>query len=292
MPEVAAAFLPVIAVLAVLSALSLRWSRDAVAPNLAYLALPYLPTLAMPWLPPAGRALLLGGLALGAAWNFGRMTGMSTQPRFQLPALVAVAATFVAAHLGSERVFSLTPVAGLVAIAALTAVERSWEGYLQKLALAWVTLLVYGWMFAHTVLLARAALPGMVVPEALMATIVLAMGGAVAWSVGERVWMALSARGGAGEPAPGWLHLACTTAGGALVGFALPFVDAPHLVATGAGVGVALGAAGRAYIYVVRDVSSVPLDATGEAAQERKMKGAVLFGFAFSCAMAALAWLG
>ncbi len=278
------AFLPLVGALLMLGAASMRWTRATMAANLAYLVVPFAPTFALPHLPMAARSAMLGLLALGAAWNFARMTGMATQTRYHLTALASIVAIFLAAHLGTERIFSLTPVAALVGIAAVGVVEEGPDGFLQKLALSWVSVLVYGWMWAHAVLLARAELPGMTSPAPLMAAVILAMGGSVAWSAIERLWT----RFVGGAEGPGWLHLVSTTLGGTAAGAALVATPFPHPVLTGACVGFALGAAGRAYVYTVRDIDGP----SGEAARERKKKGAVLFGFAFSCAMAALLLLG
>jgi hypothetical protein len=262
------------ALLMVLDAALRQWRpwRSRAGHNLIYLGAAWLPFFALPHVRPLAAMVAAAVIALGCLIDFSRMVGLSVHKRFFVPALVMAAAGFplAAAKLGGE--FSALPVLALLALVGAAGASKNPQGFLQKLCLAWLSVLVYGYLYAHAVLLlgnpvsARWGLGG---PSLLAIVILLAKCADIAWVSGHRA---------TGRER---LQLLASPLGGLLGGLAVaalvPGLPGQLMAVLGLGVGIGIGFGSRAYNLIVADV-------TGE--QERQRKGTMLFGFGLALALA------
>jgi hypothetical protein len=240
-------------------------------PNLIYLAVAWAPLFALPHLGPGAAMLLAAVTGLASLFDFARLVGLTAHRRFFLPALVAAAACFPLAAARLEGEFSALPVLTLLVVVAAGVISRDKEGFLQKLCLAWLSVLVYGYLYGHAVLLvgrpAGAAL-GLDGPARLALVILLAKCADIAWVLGRRALRR--------ERLQLWASPLGGLVGGGLVAALAPLPALPLLV-LGLGVGVGLGFGSRAYNLIVADV-------TGQT--EHQLKGTMLFGFGLALAIA------
>src|SRR5262249_46215765 len=152
-------------------------------------------------------------------------------------------------------------------VAGAGAVRGEAPSFLQKVCLSWLGLVVYGYLFAHAAIFTDTDLGRLPpAPQWIALILVCAKAGDVAWEAGQRV----GARAADLQTPPMALGGAI---GGAPVHRGRP--EAPptaELSLMGAIVGMAQGAASRAYKLIVADV-------IGED-PGRPLKGTMLFAFA------------
>jgi hypothetical protein len=260
------------AILAVVDASLRVWrpARTAVATNLMFLAIAWVPFFVLPHV----------GLVVVALWavtvgalsfvDYARMVGLSIHGRYMLPALALIVACFPLAAVGHGRMLAAVPVLAVLVFVTTGALGRAHETFLQKLCLAWLGVLVYGYLYAHAVLFVDTPWPASVPRGTTMLALVilLAKFANVAWLAARRasgrtrIMLVAAPIGGA--------------VGGALVPALWPALMIPALPAVGLAVGLALGAACRAHTLIVADVTGAP---------EQQRKGTMLFGFCISLAV-------
>jgi hypothetical protein len=276
------------AILAVIDASLRVWrpARTAVATNLMFLAIAWVPFFVLPHVGiviVAVWAVTVGGLSFV---DYARMVGLSIHGRYVLPALVLIGACFPLAAVHHGGMLAAVPVLAVLVFVTTGALGRAHETFLQKLCLAWLGVLVYGYLYAHAVLFVDAAWPASLdaawpasldaawpasLPRGttmLALVILLAKFANVAWLAARRasgrtrIMLVAAPLGGA--------------VGGALVPALWPALAIPALPAVGLAVGLALGAGCRAHTLIVADVTGAP---------EQQRKGTMLFGFCISLAV-------
>jgi hypothetical protein len=261
----------VAAALAVLDAALRSWRpwRASVAGNLLFLGIAWIPFFAFPHMGARPVSALIALLALAAMVDFSRMVGLTLHGRFFLPAFVLSAACFPAAAWRGGGALGAMPVVALLVLTAAGAAGREPRAFLQKLCLAWLAVLVYGYVYAHAVLVVRTSWRA-VAPTTMLALIILiAKFANVGWLIArrasgrERIQLVAAPVGGA---VGGWAVGALWPA----LGFAQV-----HLPAVGLVIGLALGVGTRAHVLIVADVTGEP---------ERQRKGTMLFGFGLALA--------
>jgi len=240
--------------------------RANVAGNLALLGIAWISFFALPHVGPRTVTVVAAAIAVVALFDFARMVGLSPQLRFFLPALALTVACFPLAQLGG-RALSAVPVIALLTFATVGAGERESQAFLQKLALAWLAVMVYGYLYAHAVLYVQTPWPSVRATSMLAIVILMAKVANVAWLAGSRLAGLSRAR------------LFAAPFGGAAGGWAVaalwPEVQLPYLPAIRLVVGLAMGAGTRAHVLIVGDV-------TGE--REAPRKGTMMFGFGLALA--------
>jgi hypothetical protein len=250
-----------------------RVSRDAVVTNLLFLAIAWIPFFVLPHVGTTAVALWAVGVAVPSFVDYARMVGLSIQGRYVVPALVLVCACFPLATRYHASALAAVPVLALLVFVTAGAAGRAHETFLQKLCLAWLAVLVYGYLYAHAVLFVHASweLPsGLRVPGTLMLAVVilLAKFANVAW---------LAARRASGRTR---IMLVAAPAGGALGGAVVPWLwpalTIPALPLVSCAIGLGLGAGCRAHTLIVADVTGAP---------EQQRKGTMLFGFGVALAV-------
>ncbi len=260
------------AILAVIDASLRVWrpARTAVATNLMFLAIAWVPFFVLPHVGiviVAVWAVTVGGLSFV---DYARMVGLSIHGRYVLPALALIVACFPLAAVGHGAMLAAVPVLAVLVFVTTGALGRAHETFLQKLCLAWLGVLVYGYLYAHAVLFVDAAWPASLPRGTTMLAIVilLAKFANVAWLAARRasgrtrIMLVAAPIGGA--------------VGGALVPALWPALAIPALPAVGLAIGLALGAGCRAHTLIVADVTGAP---------EQQRKGTMLFGFCISLAV-------
>jgi hypothetical protein len=242
--------------------------RGNAAGNLLFLAIAWVPFFVLPHVRPHEVTALAALLGVLAMVDFSRMVGLSVHGRFFAPALVLTAASFPLGGLGHGAALSAIPVLALLVIAASGATGRESHGFLQKLCLAWLAVLAYGYLYAHAVLFMHGIWPSATGGSMLALIILVAKFGNVAW---------LAARRASGRTR---IQLVASPLGGALgawiVSTVWPALRIPYFPAVGLAIGLGLGAATRAHALIVADVTGEP---------ERQRKGTMLFGFGLSLAI-------
>jgi hypothetical protein len=268
----------VVAAGAILAAVdtSLRpWTpvRASLPTNLLFLAIAWVPFFVLPHVGTMAVALWAAAVALPSFVDYARMVGLSIHGRYALPALVLICACFPLASWYQASALAAVPVLALLVFVTAGAAGRAHETFLQKLCLAWLAVLVYGYLYAHALTIAHAtwslrsgaALPGTTM---LALVILLAKFANVAW---------LAARRASGRTR---IMLFAAPAGGALGGAIVPALwpalAIPALPAIGGAIGLGLGAGCRAHTMIVADVTGAP---------EQQRKGTMLFGFGVSLAI-------
>jgi hypothetical protein len=269
------AILVAAAILAALDASLRVWkaARDVVVTNVVFLAIAWVPFFVLPHVGTTLVALWAAGVALPSFIDYARMVGLSVHGRYVLPALALICACFPLASQYHASALAAVPVLALLVFVTAGAAGQAHESFLQKLCLAWLAVLVYGYLYAHAVLFVHeswplpsgAALPGTTM---LALVILLAKFANVAW---------LAARRASGRVR---IMLVAAPAGGAVGGVLVPLlwpaVAIPGLPAVSCAIGLGLGAGCRAHTLIVADV-------TGEPEQQRK--GTMLFGFGVALAV-------
>jgi hypothetical protein len=265
------------ALLAVIDASLRVWTpaRDAVASNLLFLAIAWVPFFVLPHVGPtivAAWAITVGVLSFV---DYARMVGLSIHGRYMLPALALIAGCFPLAAVHHGGMLAAVPVLAVLVFVTAGAAGRAHETFLQKLCLAWLAVLVYGYLYAHAVLFVHVTWPSAAGPATplpgttmLALVILLAKFANVAWLAARRasgrtrIMLVAAPVGGA--------------LGGALVPALWPALSIPALPAVGLAIGLGLGAGCRAHTLIVADVTGAP---------ERQRKGTMLFGFCIALAV-------
>jgi hypothetical protein len=252
---------------------SLRgWSRarETIATNIFYLAIAWVPFFTLPHASPWLVVLWAAVVGLLSSVDFARMVGLSVHGWFFVPALVLIGVCFPLAGAHQGGVLAAIPVIALLVFVTTGAATREPKAFLQKLCLAWLAVLVYGYLYSHAVLFVHATwstLPG---TTTLALVILIAKFANVAWLAARR----LSGRTR--------IMLVAAPLGGALGGLVVTFLwrDLPitifPLIAMGVFGGLGLSAGCRAHTHIVADV-------TGEPEQQRK--GTMIFGFGVALAV-------
>jgi len=249
-----------------------RPARANVPSNLLFLGIAWVPFFVLPYVGPWTVTALAALLALLASLDFSRMVGLSLHGRFFAATVALTVGCFPVAAYAGGRALASIPVLALVALGTAGASAREPTHVLQKLGLAWLAVLAYGYSYAHAVLFVTGHWPA-VAPTTLLALVILVAKFAnVAYMVARRatgrarVQLFAAPVGGA--------------SGGALLTALWPALDPLRLVLVGLVVGLALGAGTRAHTLIVADVTGEP---------ERQRKGTMLFGFGL--ALAAGYWM-
>lgn len=248
------------------------WGKRA-AHSAVYLLLAYGPLLVVPSLGKRSIAALAAVIALVALWSFGRMVGLTQDLRFFVPTLLVAAAFHLVALFGWYGLFQAMPVFAIFSIIGAATMKGDPRAFLQKMCLSWLSLLVWGYLWGHAAVYVRTDFGRLGDGGFWIATtILLAKCGDVAWVATHR----LKRHRETWQPV--------VPALGSTIGAAILFASAPSLltlgqhIALGAFVGAGLGFASRAYNLIVDDV----LGERGPA----PLKGTMMFGFAFSLALA------
>lgn len=258
------------AVVAVLDAALRVWrpARENVPSNLLFLAIAWVPFFVLPYVGVRTVTLLAAVLALLASLDFARMVGLSSHRRFFVTTVLLVVACFPLAALRGGAALAAIPVLALVALVVAGASAREPEHFLQKLGLAWLAVLAFGYSYAHAVLFVRAAWPTLPATTMLALVILVAkfanVGYLAARRASGRVRIQLFAAPLAGAFG-GWLAV-----------LAWRGLGLPQLPVVGLFIGLALGAGTRAHTMIVADVTGEP---------ERQRKGTMLFGFGLALAV-------
>lgn len=260
------------AVLAALDASLRVWTpaRESIAPNLMFLAIAWVPVFVLPHVGTtivAAWALTVGVLSFV---DYARMVGLSIHGRYMLPALALIVGCFPLASARHGDMLAAIPVLAVLVFVTAGAAGRMHETFLQKLCLAWLAVLVYGYLYAHAVLVVHAAWPASAPRGTTMLALVilLAKFANVAW---------LAARRASGRTR---IMLFAAPVGGALGGVVVPALwpalAIAGLPAAGLVIGLGLGAGCRAHTLIVADVTGAP---------EQQRKGTMLFGFGIALAV-------
>jgi hypothetical protein len=248
------------------------WSRARAGGNALYLALAYVPMLLLPHLGPWGVTGLVGGLALFSQWNYARMVGLTGELRFFVASMLGTAAFYVVARVHWYGLFQAMPAFAVCAVAAAGALRHEPQAFLQRLCLAWLGLLVYGYLGAHAALFPDLSTHPLALSGGLWVALVLFMAKCadLPWALARRL-----------APKRPWLQLVLSPLGGAAGGIVAALIlPADHLQFTllGGLIGAGLGFGSRAFALIATDV-------LGEA-PDRPLKGTALFGVAFALALA------
>jgi predicted CDP-diglyceride synthetase/phosphatidate cytidylyltransferase len=263
--------------LAVLDGFAHRPAKGEAALVLAYLALPYGAIVALPYLPPWAAVLFAAVVGLGAHLSFSRMVGLTPQYAFYAASAACTVAFYAVAPLDWYGLFQALPAFGIFAVVFVGVLRGEPRALLQSVCLAWVGLLVYGYLLGHAAVLAeqpfaRFAVSG---PRWLAALVFAAKGGDTAWALARRVRSSTA-------PLQGTTQVLTSAAGSTAAGVALAALGWPLTHVQGAVLGgimgVALAMGSRAFDLIVADV-------TGQAS-DRPLKGTMMFGFSFSLALA------
>jgi hypothetical protein len=263
--------------LAVFDALAHWPAKGETSRVLAYLALPYGAMLALPYAPPWAALVFAAVVGLGAHLSFARMVGLTPQYSFYAASAACTIAFYAVAPMDWYGLFQALPAFGIFAVVFVGVVRGDHRALLQSVCLAWVGLLVYGYLLGHGAMLveqpfARFAVSG---PKWLAALVFAAKGGDTVWALVRKVRSNTAAL-------PGTTQVLSSTAGAAAAGVGLAALGWPLTFAQGAVLGgimgLGLGMGSRAFDLIVADV-------TGQAA-ERPLKGTMLFGFSFSLGLA------
>lgn len=247
------------------------WKQHGWA-SAAYLTLAWAPLFALPFMPPWMVALAIGLIALACHASFSRLVGLTDAPRFFWSSLLCTAAFFVVARLHWYGLFQAMPAFAIAVVLGAAALRDDATAFLQKLCLAWVGMLVFGYLGAHGALFAD------------LQTHTLEYGGGT-WisfcilgcKFADLAWVVAQRLGGRSVPVQLLSWVGGGTLGGALLAAETP-ATLGQLALMGGLQGLTLGLAGRAFDLIVRDVA-------GEL-PDRPLKGTMLFGFSFALAVA------
>jgi len=240
----------------------------------AYLLMPYLPLFVAPFLPDRWIALAFGAVALGALVSFSNMVGLTGYPRAFVPTAMVTVAFFVAALVHWYGLFQAMPVFALSVLLAVFAPGARPQGFLQRLCLSWVSCLVYGYLWAHSLLFLDTDLRGLADGKSWdLLALLCAKAGDTVWALVRdrlgrrtRLLQALSTVPGsmAGGVVASWLYLP----GGA---------QRWEMVLFGAVVGAGLVVGSWGHEMIATDVL--------EREQRAPLKSTMLFAFGFSLAL-------
>lgn len=240
----------------------------------AYLLLPYLPLFVAPFLPDRWVAIAFVVVALGALVSFSNMVGLTGYPRSFIPTALVTVAFFGAALIHWYGLFQAMPVFALSALLAAFAPGARPQGFLQRLCLSWVGCLVYGYLWAHSLLFLDTDLRGMADGKSWdLLALLCAKAGDTAWAFARDRLGRKSSLLHALTTVPG------ATAGGAVASvWFLPRGAQPwQMVAFGALVGVGLVVGSWGHELIATDVF--------DREQRAPLKSTMLFAFGFSLAL-------
>jgi hypothetical protein len=244
--------------------------RSQALSTAVYLALAYLPILALPYADARVLAVASAAVALGAMLSMCRMVGLSTHPSFFIPAVLATLTFYVVGYIGWYDLYQAMPAFAVFGVLVSATLRKQPEALLQKLCLSWLALLVYGYLWGHTVLFALTPMRGMSGPFWVALLVLCAKFADVAWVLVSRVlprpWLKL------------WVQPLGGLAGGLVVSRWLSALDPFHFAAWGALIGFGNGWASEAFNKIVVDVVG--------GKDEQPLKASMLFGFAFAAALA------
>lgn len=259
------------AVLLVLDVLVRPWKpvRKQALGNVIYLALAYVPAALVPIMPRWALAAMVSLIGVGGCASWARVTGLHEHNRFHLTTLGLVALSAPAAVWGSPRLVASLPVFALLLVVGTRASGGRPEGFLQRLCLAWVGVIAFGWLWASSLLLLRANLGGFAEARLLLAAIACTKAADTIWAAWRRF-----------SPGPRWMQPVLSPFGGLAAGLALGGTSQPVLLLLGVACGVGLGFGSRAHDLIHQDL-------TGEDVA-RPLKTTMIFGAAFSFGLAAL----
>ena len=247
------------------------------------LVIAYVPMVVLPPAGPLVITLAAGLVGSAGLVSYARLVGLWSDRRAMAVTLVCSWSFFVAARVHWYGLFQAMPVFAMLFVASVGSIRAAPHTFLQRTALSWVGLLVYGYLFAHAAIftdvdLGRLAHAGP--PEApetpasvwIALVLVCAKAADVAWEVACRL------RSKADE-----MQVPCCAIGGVAGGLALHLVFPEALgplrfALLGLTVGFGTGSASRTYKLIVTDVA-------GED-PGRPMKGTMLFGFAWALTLA------
>jgi hypothetical protein len=261
------------AILAVLDAAVRPWQPfpRSVPTNLFFLAIAWVPFFVLPHAGPSVVIAWAAAVGVLSFVDFARMVGLSIHGWFSAPALLLIGVCFPLAWVRDGAVLAAVPVIALLVFVTAGAAARATPAFLQKLCLAWLAVLVYGYLYSHAVLFVHstwASLPG---TTTLALVILIAKFANVAW---------LAARRASGRAR---IMLLVAPLGGAMAGVVIPplwpdlAISAGALTAVGVVSGLGLAAGCRAHTLIVADVTGEP---------EVQRKGTMLFGFGIALALA------
>jgi hypothetical protein len=161
--------------------------RAKLPENLLFLCIAWVPFFMLPHVGPRVVLGIAAAIGLLAMLDFSRMVGLSTEGRFFLPALALTALCFPLAGVRHGAMLAAVPVLSLLAIAVAGAAAREHHAFLQKLCLAWLAVLAYGFLYAHAVLFVHGVWPTAPANQMLALMILVAKLGTVAW-LARRAW--------------------------------------------------------------------------------------------------------
>jgi len=203
-----------------------------------------------------------------AMLDFSRAVGLSRHGRFFLPAFVLTAVSYPVAAFHHGALLPAVPALALLGLATTSALSRVPQAFLQKLALSWLAVLVYGYLHAHAVLFAHAAWATQSGTMMLAVVILLANCAHVALLAVRRVT--------ASERLPLLVTPLAGFAGGKMMQVLWPAVGVWRLAVVGLAIGGAVAVGLRAHGLVAAEV---------HADLERRRNGITVFEFAMAVAV-------
>jgi hypothetical protein len=260
-----------VGVLAAIDAALRAWRpRSQALSSGVYLALAYGPIVALPYAGSMTLTITSAAVALGAMFSMCRMVGLTLHLGFFIPAVLATLAFYVAASIGWYDLYQAMPAFAVFGVLVSATLHQQPEALLQKLCLSWLALLVYGYLWGHTVLFTLTPMRGLSGPFWVALLVLCAKFADVAWVLaglaGPRVWVKL------------WVQPLGGLLGGCLVSYWIHALDLAHFAAWGALIGFGNGWASEAFNRIVVDVAG--------GKDEQPLKASMLFGFAFAAALA------
>jgi hypothetical protein len=253
-----------------------RPARVAVPTNLLFLVVAWTPFFALPHVGPrtvTGLAALLG---LFAMLDFSRAVGLPRHGRFFLPAFILTAACYPVAAFRQGVLLPGVPAVALLGLATASAVSKIPEAFLQKLALAWVAVLVYGYLNSHVVLFVHAAWPAFSGTTMLAVAILLANIATVASLATRRLVR--------GARIPLIVTPLAGFAGGKVIQALWPAVGLWRLGTVGVAVGCAVAIGLRAHVLILAEAKGGQPVETKDR-QEGPRNGSMIFGFGLAVAV-------
>lgn len=261
------------AILAVFDAALRPWRPfpGSVPTNAFFLAIAWVPFFVLPHAGPGVVIAWAAAVGVLSFIDFARMVGLSIHGWFSGPALVLIGVCFPLAGAQQGGMLAAVPVIALLVFVTMGAATRAPQAFLQKLCLAWLAVIVYGYLYSHAVLFVHSTWAGLPGTTTLALVILIAKFANVAW---------LAARRASGRAR---IMLIIAPLGGAMAGIVIPPlwpalpISAGALTAVGVVSGLGLAAGCRAHTLIVADVTGEP---------EIQRKGTMLFGFGIALALA------
>jgi hypothetical protein len=246
--------------------------REEALGNALYLLLAYVPMLLFPELGPWELTAVLAALALFTFFNYARMVGLTSETRYFFAAALSTLAFYGVARVHWYNLFQAMPAFTVFGVVVAAALRHDPSAFLQKLCLAWLGMLVFGYLGAHGALFPDLVTHPIALGGGLGVAVVILLSKCadICWVLARKL-----------RPQSAWLQIWVSPLGGALGGAWLGHLfglEQARLTLLGAIIGLALGVASRAYQLIVVDVTGAP--------PSRPLKGTMLFGFSFALALA------